>query len=73
MRDPNRIMPFAHRIGLAWASMPEQRFGQLISNFFLWLQEQGKDPFYMEDAELLERYEAFINQFTDYRAPEIRA
>ena len=73
MRDPSRIRPFAARIADGWSKMPEQRFGQLMLNFFHWLDTQNQDPFYMEDGELLKKYEEYISIFTDYRAPDIRA
>ena len=43
--------------------MPEQRFGQLLLNFFHWLEEQN--PFYMEDAELVSQFEAYVAIFTE--------
>lgn len=61
MRDPNRIFPFIVRVGMAWSKVPDQRFGQLLSNFFHWLSENGYDPFYMEDDEMIQKYEAYIH------------
>lgn len=66
MRDPKRIQPIVMRIAAAWSKMPDQRFGQLISNFFCWLDGQQKDYFYMEDDELIQQFEAYVAIFTEY-------
>ena len=65
VRDPNRIFPFLQRVDTAWSKMPEQRFGQLLLNFFHRLAEQNKNPFYMEDAELVSQFEAYVAIFTE--------
>lgn len=42
--------------------VPELRIGQFWSNFFQWVQkESGRDPFYMEDNDLL----MYIHRFCD--------
>lgn len=66
MRNPERIYPFVNRIAVAWSKMPDQRFGQLISNFFHWLDGQQKSYFYMEDDEFIELFEAYVAIFTEY-------
>lgn len=66
MRDPKRIQPIVMRIAAAWSKMPDQRFGQLISNFFCWLDGQQKDYFYMEDDELIQQFEAYVAIFTEH-------
>lgn len=66
MRNPERIYPFAMRIAAAWQKMPDQRFGQLVSNFFRWLDGQQKSYFYIEDDELIELFEAYVAIFTEY-------
>jgi hypothetical protein len=44
------------RLLSAWERMPEQRLGQLIMN------SVGRDPFYCEDYELIEKIERFLNE-----------
>jgi len=53
MRDPKRIRVFCNRLASAWESVPDLRFGQLVSNVFADLQSKGKDPFYPEDDEMI--------------------
>ena len=65
MRNPNRIAPFTERIAAAWSKMSEQRYGQLMLNFFHWLESQNKVPFYMEDEELISQFESWVAIFTD--------
>lgn len=65
LRDPQRIPALLARVQTAWAKMPEQRFGQLILNYFHWLDEHNKTPFYMEDEELISQFEAYVAIFTE--------
>nr|DAG62494.1 MAG TPA: Protein of unknown function (DUF1040) [Caudoviricetes sp.] len=65
LRDPQRIPALLARVQTAWAKMPEQRFGQLILNYFHWLEEHQKVPFYMEDEELVSQFEAYVAIFTE--------
>jgi hypothetical protein len=46
MRDPERIKPFLETLEKCWMRMPDWRFGQLISNFQL---QVNQDLFYIED------------------------
>ena len=65
MRDKGRIFPFLQKIGNEWSKMPDQRFAQLLLNFFNWLEKQGRDPFYLEDDELLLLFDSYISIFVD--------
>lgn len=58
MRDPRRCMEVMRTIQSHWESIcPDWRFMQLMSNFMSWL---GRDPFYMEDDQFVEKFEEFI-------------
>ena len=46
MRDPERIRPFLETLEKCWMRVPDWRFGQLISNFQLQINQ---DLFYIED------------------------
>ena len=60
MRDVGRIIPLVMRLGRLWQYYcPDWRFMQLMSNFALWY---GKDPFYMEDDEFVEKFKEFIDE-----------
>ena len=50
MRDPTRIPALLHALEKAWVKHPDLRLGQLIVNV-----ADQRDPFYMEDGELLTR------------------
>ena len=54
MRDPKRIRKFCNQLATIWETQcPDWRFGQLIVNI---CRDQGNDPFYTEDDEMLERF-----------------
>lgn len=58
MRDPNRIWNITNYIADEWHDIcPDLRFMQLMSNFIAWL---GRDPFYMEDDEFLQKFYEFM-------------
>ena len=59
MRDPNRIKGFCNRLMQTWMCLPDWRFGQLIFNVF---SELGRDPFYMEDDEMIQFIENYISE-----------
>lgn len=62
MRDINRIPLFLDKFASIWAKYPNLRFGQLCSNFFFWLSEyKQKDPFYLEEDEMLE----YLNEYSE--------
>ena len=64
MRDPNRIYKFCNQLASVWATEAyDMRFGQLVKFIFHNLTEEGKDPFYMEEDEMM----AAIERLLDYR------
>lgn len=61
MRDPRRIYLFVNKLALLWATqVPDWRFGQLIANVFRTISMDGKDPFYLEENELLSYFEKYL-------------
>lgn len=63
MRDPKRIRKFCNRLAEIWECCPDLRFGQLITIVF---NTMGKDPFYIEDEEMLKRFQnTFQNQMEE--------
>lgn len=52
MRDVNRIYDILVKFQDLWAQYPDQRFGQIISNY---LVNDKEDIFYIEDDELSQR------------------
>ena len=61
MRDPNRCFSVITQVGVIWQSkFPDMRFMQLMSNFAMWL---GRDPFYMEDDEFIDKFNQFAKEF----------
>lgn len=62
MRDPGRIIPFAELLGELWKeNVPDARFGQLITNYIAWHeQEYDQDIFYLEEPDLLIKFKEFL-------------
>lgn len=63
MRDPNRIRKFCDRLAAAWELVPDLRFGQLLSNIFVYTKIESKDPFYLEDDSMIEQIEHYIETY----------
>lgn len=62
MRDPNRIYKFCNQLATVWATQKtDLRFGQLVEFIFQKLKEEGKDPFYMEEDEMMTAIERLLN------------
>ena len=64
MRDPSRILIFCDRLAAAWQKVPDWRFGQFMLNI---LASSQKEPFYMEDEEMIQYIEKFINEIRGER------
>ena len=60
MRDPKRIKRICKLIEKVWMTHPEQRLGQLLSNYTF-----GIDIFYQEDTNTEEILRLFIEQQND--------
>lgn len=52
MRDVNRIYDILMKFQDLWEKYPDQRFGQIISNY---LAKDNEDIFYIEDDEISQR------------------
>lgn len=52
MRDVNRIYDILVKFQDLWKQYPDQRFGQIISNY---LVNDKEDIFYIEDDEISKR------------------
>ena len=65
MREDRKQIYFtALEIAKIWANLPNWRFGQLIYNFEKVMEEEGRDIFYMEEDELIQRLRECVEQFT---------
>lgn len=54
MRDPNRIQAFCNQLAELWRTVPDWRFGQLISNVLgAYVSETKRDIFFPEDDEIM--------------------
>lgn len=54
MRDPNRIYKFCSCMATIWArEKPDLRFAQVVEIVFARIKADGKDPFYIEEDEIL--------------------
>ena len=63
MIDSTRIPFYCTSLRVAWDEVPDWRFGQLIANFFRWLNtEKGVgDIFFLEDDKFFSYLEEYIN------------
>lgn len=61
MRDIKRIDKFCHELAKMWKRTPDQRFGQLMINFFSFVYEKSgnKDIWFFEEPEM----EKYMNEF----------
>lgn len=57
MRDPARIYPFLNKFAELWMTVPDWRFGQLVSNLQRW---EDNDLFYVEDDDFLKKLEVML-------------
>lgn len=54
MRDPDRIDDFCARLARMWKTIPDWRFGQLMSNLLGdYYAQTHRDPFFVEDDEMI--------------------
>lgn len=61
MRRPERLYKFYEQVNLIhMQQFPDWRFGQLMTNFFKWLQSiKDVDPFFPEEDELIDLFREF--------------
>lgn len=62
MREKNRIYPFCDEVANKWETVSDWRFGQLMVNFFSYLHSKKIDPFYVEDAQMMEYFSEFMGE-----------
>ena len=63
MRNPNRIDTFCQELAALWHTVPDWRFGQLISNVLgEYVGQEQKDPFFTEDKEMMEFFKKFFQE-----------
>ena len=59
LRDPDRIEPFLHDLGVLWKNCaPDMRFGQLIENVF---GETQYEPWLLEEETMLNEFKKYFN------------
>ena len=68
MRDPDRLDSFyAELCKLHKKEFPDLRFGQLCVNFFSWLQNEQKDPFFPEEEMMLQLMNRYVSEMKTIR------
>lgn len=61
MRDPNRLLRLYPDLALYHKKyFPDWRFGQFVENLFSWIKENGRDPFYIEDDNMIDWVRSYI-------------
>lgn len=63
MRDPKRIYPATQALADIWSNLPDWRLGQLMYNFKASMEQDGRDIFYMEEDEFIQRLREYVDQF----------
>lgn len=63
MRNPERIKPYCDTLASIWGMVPDWRLSQLMVNACAaYINEHGRDPFYVEDEEFLNYLFNFISK-----------
>lgn len=63
MRDPNRLDDFYKEVTQIHKKyFPDWRVGQFWMNFFGYVHERGRDPFFPEEDEMLEWLRKFVGK-----------
>lgn len=63
MRNPDRIDDFCKDMSLIWKkNCPDLRFGQLMTALFNYINYKGKDPFFIEEAEMIEFFREYFGR-----------
>lgn len=61
MRDPNRIYKFCNELAALWVEhAPDWRFGQMMMNVLGQMGNEGHDPFFPEDDEMLDYFKKYF-------------
>lgn len=60
-RDERAIRNFCTDLRVIWRKVPMLRFGQLITLVFSEIEAGGADPFYTEDARLLDVMRDYVD------------
>lgn len=64
MNPERRIDTFCDELKRLWRRVPDWRFGQLMCNLLGEVHDEArKDPFYIEDGELLEVFDRVLNKW----------
>ena len=62
MRDPRRIYSFCNELANIWATeCPDLRFGQIVEKKKKKIRSEGKDPFFLEEDEVLGYFRNYFN------------
>lgn len=66
MRDLNRIYKFCNEFDVLWGMHPDLRFGQLVEIVFSRIKADGKEPFFIEEDEMIKYFKEYLNK-NEYR------
>ena len=62
MRDIKRIKVFCDELATIWEKkVPDWRFGQLMCNVLGEMANEGRDPFFPEEKEMISYFKKFFN------------
>lgn len=63
MRDSKRIYSTTQALADIWMNLPDWRLGQLMYNFKVSMEKDGRDIFYMEEDEFIDALREYVNSF----------
>ena len=67
MRNINRIQKFCDQLAAMWRTVPDWRFGQLISNVLgEYVAQTHRDIFFPEDDEMLKFFAEYFSKMSGY-------
>ena len=70
MRDPKRIQKFCDELAQMWRTVPDWRFGQLISNVLgAYVSETHRDIFFPEEEEMLAFFKKYFYGINNQNIP----
>lgn len=71
MRDPKRIDRFCDELKAIWHTVPDWRFGQLMSNMLgEYVATTKRDIFFPEDEEMMKFFREYVKKMSPYYRPE---
>ena len=63
-RPFDRISTFCNDLAEEWQKYPDYRFGQMMMNIFREMVANGRDPFFVEEEDMLNAIKLHMSKIT---------